>query len=222
MKRLICILLAVLSLTACIRERLEETFSRREKASIVFEGTFVPETKIAFGEAVDGAYPLRWTKGDAIGIFSYNGEETDNRNMKGELYEETEESNKGIFIPVDKIYEVPAEIEGGEPVEVVDRLSYPQNKDEDFFVYYPYRDGAELVTDPESGAVSFSSRLLKVQPQLSLGDCRVGENGFSCAMAHVKAGSGKANFELEHKMAYICFKATSSEFSGYQLRCQKE
>ena len=217
MKRLICILLAVLSLTACIRERLEETVFRREKASIVFEGSFAPETKIAFDESAEGAYPLRWTKGDAIGIFSFHGEETDNKNMKGELYEETENESKGIFIPIDKIYEVPAEIEGGEPVEVVDRLSYPQNKDEDFFVYYPYRDGAELMKEEEGEEVFFQSKLLKVQPQEALGDRKVGANGFGCAMAHVKAGSGKASFELEHKMAYVNFKATSSEFSGYQL-----
>ena len=45
----------------------------------------------------------------------------------------------------------------------------------------------------------------------------MGGNGFSAATARVKAGSGKATFTLDHKMAYVCLRAVSSEFSGYQL-----
>ncbi|MBQ9892221.1 MAG: fimbrillin family protein [Bacteroidales bacterium] len=217
MKKLILICLAALSAGACVMEQMEAPAGKAGGKGLVFEGGFAPETRIAYGDAVNGIYPLQWTRGDMIGIFSYKASETSNKNIKGELYEDYIGENKGIFIPVDVIHEIPPEIEGGAPVEIVERIQYPQGSDEDFFVYYPFKDGAELVPDEESDAICFLSRLDKVQSQQELGDRIVGNNGFSAAFASVKAGSGKATFELQHKMAYICFKATSSEFSGYQL-----
>ena len=219
MKKLMLLCLAALSVAACMIEEDEpETRSGKDKGkSLVFEGTFSTDTKIAYGDAENGVFPLVWTKGDAIGIFSYRAAETANKNMKGELYEDSDGDSKGIFIPVDIIHEIPPEIEGGSPVEVVERIEYPDNNDEDFFVYYPYRDGAELMTDGESEAICFKSRLDKVQQQEALGDRKIGSNGFSAAFARVKAGSGKATFSLEHKMAYVRFRASSAEFTGYQL-----
>ena len=47
------------------------------------------DTKIGYGDAVDGKYPVVWTKGDAVKVFSEN-------NAEGETYTYTTESNTGV------------------------------------------------------------------------------------------------------------------------------
>ena len=209
--------IAVLALSAATLLSCAQQFDERgpeaKKASrLIFEGGF-DATRTAFGAAEDGVYQLIWSRGDAIGIFSFDQTETMNDNMKAELLETSVGMASGLFAPVDNVYTVPAEEEGADPITVVETISYPQESDEQFFIYYPWKSGTAI--DVEIAAVhgTLDSR----QFQDALGDKKIGFNGFSTAMASVKAGTNKVSFTLTHRMAYVCFKAASTELSDYQL-----
>lgn len=213
MKKILFAGIASLALVGCTA--IEETeYQGRPKSGsdIVFEGGFAM-TKISYSDPVDGVYNLSWTEGDAIGIFSLDQTETMNDNIKAELSETSIGMSKGLFVPIDEIIVIPPVEEGGEPTEIVEKLEFPETSDETFLVYYPYSKGTTI--DVLSGGIK--SSVAKVQKQDALGDRKLGVNGFSTALASVKAGSGKATFNLTHNMAYICFKASSTEFAGYQL-----
>ena len=205
---------STLLLSSCMKEELEPAApSSVSGKTLVFEGDFTVSTKIQYGDAEDGIHTLTWTEGDAIGIFSYDQTETMNNNIRADLHSSTYDVSKGIFIPVDEIIEIPPTEEGGEPTEGIISIEYPQNSDETFVVYYPYRSGTELSVDDGS----LHSTVANEQTQDAVGDRKVLANGFATGIAEVAAGSGKATFALTHRLAYITVKATSSEFSGYQL-----
>lgn len=201
-------------LVSCMKEELEPAApSSVSGKTLVFEGDFTVSTKIQYGDAEDGIHTLTWTEGDAIGIFSYDQTETMNNNIRADLHSSTYDVSKGIFIPVDEIIEIPPTEEGGEPTEGIISIEYPQNSDETFVVYYPYRAGTELSVDDGS----LHSTVVKEQTQAAVGDRKVLANGFATGIAEVGAGTEKATFALTHRLAYITVKATSSEFAGYQL-----
>lgn len=213
MKRIITIFCAVAVLCSCVREELEPVVSSVKKLNVLFEGQFSTSTKVQYNDAVDGVHALTWSSGDAIGIFSYDQTETQNNNIKAELHENTVGATKGVFVPIDEVYEIPPVEEGGEPTEGIISIQYPQSSDETFVVYYPYRKGTEISV--EDGCLHSSVPASQVQDRL--GDRKVCANGFATAVAAVQAGEGKATFALTHKLAYIAVKATSSEFTGYQF-----
>ncbi len=211
------LILAVLALSAatllsCSRQFDENGPAPQKAPRLLFEGGFA-STRTAFGAAEDGVYHLTWSKGDAIGIFSFDQTETMNENMKAELLEASVGMSNGLFAPVDNIYTVPAEEEGADPVTVVETITYPQYSDEQFFIYYPWVKGTTIDVETASVKGELASR----QFQEAVGDKKIGPNGFSTAMASVKAGENKVSFTLTHRMAYICFKATSTELAGYQI-----
>ena len=212
MKKIILISAAALSLCACVQEILHENTTESQKSKLQFEGSFGPETKMAIGESNDGVNTLVWTEEDAIGIFTYTGG-TLNKNIRAHIYGASVGQNKGLFIPEERVYEVPSEIEGGDPVEVVEKLTFSESDNEKFFIYFPYKAGVEIV----DSSASVTSSIAQYQIQKTLGNDELGTNGFSTAIAQVNAGTNKATFDLEHQMAYIRFKATSSKFAGYQL-----
>jgi len=213
MKKLLYAAVASFAVLSCTS--IQETeFPDHQKSgeSIVFEGDFAT-TKISYGEAVDGVYELSWTAGDEIGIFSFDQTETMNNNIKAELSESSVGMSKGLFVPIDEIIVIPPVEEGGEPTEIVESLVFPETSDETFFIYYPYKKGTSI--DVASAGVN--SIVEKVQNQDVIGDRKIGANGFCTAFSSVKANSKKATFSLTHNMAYVCFKASSSEFIGFQL-----
>lgn len=216
MKKIFIICAAALAFGACVKENLHEIQKEAPKGStICFEGSFESEaaTKMVLGEKdEDGVYKMVWTKGDAIGIFTYKGSETANNNIRANLFENSEGNSKGLFVPVERVYEVESDIEGGDPITVKEELKYSGTMNESFFVYYPYIQGTQI---EEGGIVR--SNISKVQSQKTVGGDEVGVNGFSTGIANVVAGTNKATFNLEHQMAYVRIKATGSSFAGYQL-----
>lgn len=199
------------SCTALDEDLLLKPEKSADSRALVFEGGFA-DTKISLGDIEDGNCRLLWSENDEIGIISLDQTETFNDNIKAVLDINSIGMSKGLFIPVDEVTIITPP-EGGDPVEVVDSLSFPQENDEQFFVYYPYKKGTSINVD----AAGVKSTLAKNQPQTSLGDKTVGRNGFSTSIVDVKAASNKATFSLVHNMAYVAFQAHSSEFSGYQL-----
>lgn len=214
MKRYIFIALSILALCSCVNETLEPVASSEKGKAIVFEGAFAPSTKVQFSDAENGIHALTWSLGDEIGVFTYNGATT-NDNMKAVLHEETAGSSTGVFIPEDRVITIPPEEEGEEPTEEVIELEYPQSGTdaEDFLIYYPYRNGMKINADD----FCLHAEVAHDQIQNNIGDREVCANGLATALARVEPGTNKATFTLNHQLAYLCVKATSSEFAGYQL-----
>ena len=215
MKRHIIIsaLFAAAAFCSCVKENLEPKQSNPNAIKLVFEGEFSAGTKVQYGDAVDGVHALTWSAGDAIGIFSYDQTETFNNNIQAVLHESSANTTLGVFVPVDEIVSIPSEEEGGEPTEGLIQLTYPQSNNEQFVIYYPFKKGTEINVD--DGCIH--STVTTDQPQQQLGDRKVIQNGIATAVANVKAAEGKATFALTHRLAYVCIKAASSEFAGYQL-----
>lgn len=209
---IISALFAAAALCSCVKENLEPSTTGRA-FKINFEGDFVAQTKVQFEDAVEGIHSLTWSEGDAIGIFSYSQEETTNDNIQAILHENTIGGLKGLFVPQDEIIQIPSEEEGGEPTEGIIQITYPQVNNETWVVYYPFKKGTAI--NVEDGCIH--STILANQSQDKLGDRKVCQNGIATAVADVKANSAKATFSMTHRLAYICVKAASSEFSGYQL-----
>ena len=203
---------AAAALCSCVKENLEPSASGNT-AKILFEGEFAPSTKVQYGDAVNGEHPLTWSEGDAIGIFSYSQEETTNENVQAVLRANTAGAAKGLFVPQDVIIKISSEVEGEEPTEGILQLEYPQLNNETWVVYYPYKAGTTISVD--DGCIH--STLSYDQFQEELGDRKVCQNGLATAKADVRAGLNNATFALTHRLAYICVKASSTEFSGYQL-----
>ena len=203
-----------LALSSCVREELDPAKVSQNRMKIVFEGGFDrTQTRMIVNDAVDGVHSLIWSEGDEIGIFSYDQTETFNNNIKAKLHDNSVGVQNGVFYPVEEVIVIPPTEEGGEPTEDIINIQYPQNSDETFVVYYPYRKGTEINVD--DGCIH--SKVSTEQVLAAIGDRKAIANGFACGVAQVKAAEEKATFSLTHKLAYIAVKATSSEFSGYQL-----
>lgn len=207
-------LLAAFAFCSCVNETLEPTGTPEKGKSIIFEGEFTTSTKVQFEDAEDGIHKLTWSQGDAIGIFTYNGATT-NENMKATLHDEAIGNSKGVFVPEQVVVVIPPAEEGGEPTEDIIDIEYPQagSDAEDFLIYYPYNKNMKINADD----FMLHSEVAHDQIQDKIGDRKVCANGLATAIATVQPGSNKATFSLTHKLAYLCVKATSSEFSGYQL-----
>ena len=203
-----------LAVCSCVREELEPKQLPSNAIKLVFEGGFGnDQTKMLVNDAVDGVHSLVWSEGDEIGIFSYEQSETYNNNVKAKLHHDFVGTASGVFYPVEEVVIIPPAEEGGEPIQDIINIEFPQRENETFVVYYPYKKGTELNVD--DGCIH--SKVANEQVQAALGDRKAIANGFASGIAHVKAAEGKATFALDHKLAYVAVKATSSEFSGYQL-----
>lgn len=203
-----------LAICSCVKEELEPAKLPANAVKLVFEGGFDnAQTKMQVNDAVEGVHSLVWSAGDEIGIISYDQIETYNNNIKAKLHDNSVGVTNGVFYPVEEVVVIPPAEEGGEPTQDIVNIEFPQNSDEKFVVYYPYKKGTELNVD--DGCVH--STVAKEQVQAAIGDRKAIANGFASGIANVKAAEGKATFSLTHKLAYIAVKATSSEFSGYQL-----
>lgn len=213
-KHIILSMFLAFALCSCVKEEFEPSELQANAVKLVFEGGFDnPQTKMQVNDAVDGVHSLIWSEGDEIGIFSYDQSETYNNNIKAKLHDKSVGVANGVFYPVEDIVIIPPVEEGGEPTQDIVNIEFPQTYDETFVVYYPYKKGTEI--NVEDGCIH--SKVSNEQVQAAVGDRKAISNGFASGIAQVKAAEEKATFSLTHKLAYIAVKATSSEFSGYQL-----
>lgn len=206
--------LSTFAVCSCVNEVLEPVETQGKGKSIVFEGEFSASTKVQFEDAENGIHKLMWSQGDAIGVFTYNGATT-NENMKATLHDDAVGNSKGVFIPEQVVVVIPPAEEGGESTEDIIEIEYPQagSDAEDFLIYYPYNKNMKVNPDD----FMLHSEVAHDQIQDKIGDRKVCANGLATALATVQPGSNKATFALTHKLAYLCVKASSSEFEGYQL-----
>ena len=196
MKNINIILLALL-FVAC--EKIPAEYNPVQKETdIVISGGF-DRTKTAITDMSGATAKVVWTLGDKIGILSKS-----NPNAMAVLAEPSAGMASGIFLPEDAIPEG-----SQEPVS----FTYPDTGNEDFIIYYPYN--ASTKADQDHSVVT--SSLEESQYQDRLGDLSVGKYGFSYGKTVVNAQERKVNFNLTHRMAYVCVRANYADANGYQL-----
>ena len=204
MKKSFYFFLAAFALAGCTAS-LEEAPVQPRKASLTFTGGFASnETKTAFTEAQNGVYPLVWSAGDAIGIFSLDMTQTANVNIKANLLRSSAGQPNGVFIPVDEIIDATEET----PSQTIS-IEYPESGSERFFIYYPYQSKTDINVDD----ACVHGTLTASQQQDKAGDKQIGKNGFSWAVAQVGADH-QVKFSLQHALAYVRVIVKTSDFQN--------
>lgn len=169
-----------------------------EAPAVVISGGFEC-TKTAITDMSGTTAKVVWTLNDRIGILSKS-----NPNAMAVLAEQSAGQETGIFLPTDSSV-------GGSQEPVT--FTYPETGNEDFFIYYPYE--ASVKYDSDNSIVT--SSLQEIQFQDRLGDLSVGKYGFSYGTCNVNSEERKVNFNLTHRMAYVCLRANYADAPGYQL-----
>ena len=132
--------MAALLLAGC-NAKIDETVPAVNGSKLTFTGGF-DVTRTAFTQKADGTWPLVWTAGDAIGIFSWDMTSTSNVNIKANLLRNTAGQPVGIFLPVDEVIEATDET----PEQTIS-IEYPESGTEKFFIYYPYNSKTDINVD---------------------------------------------------------------------------
>ena len=206
MKRTLIFLALIISACSRYDGPVTDVTSRESENCYVLQGRMGEQTRTGFKELEDGGYQMLWSKGDAVGIFSYDLKETGNINVRATLMDSSAGSASGIFIPETLI--IPnwgGDIEGS--------VAMPRQDDEVFLVYYPYDEKTDIGLDDHC----IHSTLENGQLQDRLNDRQVGQNGFSYDYATVHPGEKKIDFTLKSAMAYLRICVNSTEFTGYRL-----
>lgn len=165
----------------------------------------LPERSRTYFEPQDpSGYKMLWSRGDEIGIFSYDLKETGNINVRATLVDSYAGSTQGVFIPETII--IPS-WEG----DRVGSIAMPTSEEETFFVYYPYNEKTDIDIDDHCVHSTLES-----EQNHDLGS--EGSSGFSYAYANVSPGEKKINFTLKSAMAYLRIVVKSTEYEGYRLQ----
>lgn len=164
------------------------------------------ETKVSIGESDGQKYTLKWTKDDALGIFSaeqakseFTGNDTTLtviENVAARLDPSSDGQTSGKFYVAD-----PLEIEEG--VET------------DLLIYYPYKNRRMLVANSTSMDVNIPCK----QTVSESGDISgLISNSFAYAHTSVKSADEYAKFSLTWTNALVKVVVKSQEFENNKLK----
>ena len=151
------------------------------------------EPRISIGDKDGEVYPVLWTDGDALGLFSKTAG-ADIENIQALLSGESIGKNSGIF--------------------TAEGLGFVENGNTDILIYYPYKSNASLSADNDI-STSLPTEQVQSNPDNSE---HIGKYGFAYAKTAVASGESKATFTLNHTMAYVKFAISSSELASYKLK----
>lgn len=153
-------------------------------------------TRVSIGDKTGSTYPMLWTEGDAIGLFSKTAG-TEILNVPARLRSGDGGSNEGVFTSAD--------------------LTLAQGPTE-LAIYYPYDEWGDNVTlDVDSEILE--ATLPTVQSQSIPGNSdHVGKYGFSYAKTTAPNSSSLVQFSLSHPLAYIKVKVSTTELANYKLQ----
>lgn len=196
--KLYAIGVTILMMTSCTQDELISSDNGREPVTagscLTLVGLSSPQTRVSIGDKTGDVYPVLWSEGDALGVFSRTAG-TDIHNVQSLLSDESIGQNSGVFTSDDvKMAEAGAT---------------------ELLIYYPYRTSTELAEDGNK----ITSSLSVEQEQSRPGDSHhIGKYGFAFAKATVSGPDMLAKFTLNHAMAYVKFSISSQELSTYRLK----
>ena len=160
---------------------------------LTLKGILNSESRVTIGEKDGNAYPLLWSEGDALGVFSTT-QGAEIKNVQSFLDKKAVGKNVGIFTS--------------------DDVKMAPEGTTDLVVYYPYRANVTLSEDGNQLTSSLSTEQNQARPNDS---GHIGKYGFSYAKTSVPDPESLAQFTLKHTMAYVKFTISSQELSTYKL-----
>lgn len=188
----------VMVISSCTQDEMLSSENGKEPnkahSRLTLVGGLSPQTRISIGDKTNDAYPLLWSEGDALGVFSRT-EGANINNVQSLLSDESIGQNSGIFTS--------------------NEVSIAEEGTTELLIYYPYQQNTTLAEEGNQITSSLSSE----QEQSTPGDSRhIGKYGFAYAKATVSSSNMFAKFTLKHTMAYVKFTISSKEFSAYKLK----
>lgn len=187
-----------LLMASCTQDEIISSDNGKEPAAegsrLTLVGLSSPQTRVSIGDKNGDVYPVIWSEGDALGVFSRTAG-TDINNVQSFLSDESIGQSTGTFTS--------------------DDVKMAENGATELLIYYPYRANTVLAESDNK----ITSSLSVEQEQGRPGDSHhIGKYGFAYAKATV-SGPGKfAKFTLKHAMAYVKFSISSQELSTYKLK----
>ena len=196
--RLFAIGAMILMMTSCTQDELISSDKGKEPATagscLTLVGLSSPQTRVSIGDKTGDVYPVLWSEGDALGVFSRTAG-TDINNVQSLLSDESIGQNSGVFTS--------------------DDVKMAEEGATELLIYYPYRASAELAENDNK----ITSTLSVEQEQSRPGDSHhIGKYGFAFAKATVSGPDMLAKFTLNHAMADVKFSISSQELSTYKLK----
>ena len=165
--RLFAIGAMILMMTSCTQDELISSDNGKEPATagscLTLVGLSSPQTRVSIGDKTGDVYPVIWSEGDALGVFSRTAG-TDINNVQSLLSDESIGQNSGVFTS--------------------DDVKMAEEGATELLIYYPYRASTELA---ENGN-KITSTLSVEQEQSRPGDSHhIGKYGFAFAKATVSS-----------------------------------
>ena len=140
--KLYAIGVTILMMTSCTQDELISSDNGKEPATagscLTLVGLSSPQTRVSIGDKTGDVYPVLWSEGDALGVFSRTAG-TDIHNVQSLLSDESIGQNSGVFTSDDvKMAEAGAT---------------------ELLIYYPYREQVEGTKRAVLGMFDPSARL---------------------------------------------------------------
>lgn len=153
-------------------------------------------TRISIGDKTGSTYPVLWTEGDAIGLFSKTPG-TEILNVPARLRSGDGGNNEGIFTSAD--------------------LTLAQGTTE-LAIYYPFDEWGDNITlDVDSEILEATLPAVQSQSSPDNSD-HIGKYGVAYAKATALSSGSSVQFSLSHPLAYIKIKVSTSELASYKLQ----
>lgn len=125
--RLFAIGAMILMMTSCTQDELISSDNGKEPATagscLTLVGLSSPQTRVSIGDKTGDVYPVIWSEGDALGVFSRTAG-TDINNVQSLLSDESIGQNSGVFTS--------------------DDVKMAEEGATELLIYYPYRASTEL------------------------------------------------------------------------------
>ena len=189
---------AALIFSSCAKELSPAPEKSGSRSTLILEGQAAPESRISIGELTEGKYPILWTAGDKIGVYSLT-QGAEMENIPAALHSDSDGQNSGVFIINDEFT----------PAQGVN----------DLLIYYPY-SAEKKVVDVEA-MTGVNILVPQLQKQAAPNDSRsLGKYAFAWAKASYDATNpdSKPSFTLKHANTYVKITVSSSEFASYKLK----
>ena len=187
-----------LIMASCTQDEIVSSDNGKEPSNsgscLTLVGLSSPQTRVSIGDKAGDVYPVIWSEGDALGVFSRTAG-TDINNVQSLLSDESIGQNSGTFTS--------------------DDVKMAETGATELLIYYPYRANTALAETGNKITASLSVE----QEQSRPGDSHhIGKYGFAYAKATVSSPEMLAKFTLKHAMAYVKFSIASQELSTYKLK----
>ncbi len=188
----------LLAAAGCTAENLEKNPSGTPEGQTymtLIGGTGI-DTKLAIGDKDGDKYPLSWSAGDQIGLYSVT-EGAQINNIPATLAS-GEGTSKGTFTVSDPIV-----LAGSGETEIC--------------IYYPYDMMAGFAAETSEPVLEGNLEAAQEQSAANVTD-EVTKYGLAYATAVATGEDTPVSFTLNHTMAYIKVNVSSTEYEGYTLK----